>query len=282
MSGPVSRQHDPALPCQANQSGALLFNLAAEMSPRFGYERSFAVRLGELCPNRFVLSVNVAEIPGRVEAKVLGVCGRMKMPSAQIELVKRHLTGTQVLHLGFEEAFNGRLYKIYLEQDTPSASVAKKPILQHIAMKWDALNPSRRMFTRYTWYPALSVAMIRDRISKICTSEARMIAEALIDFVVGPVVKWDLRYLEATETGNPRQSFDLNLYDAGLTLGDIRPFLMRMLEYYRVEPAKWQPLFEADCDETLGHLSGGIHRDGEEFFNVYYGRKPIHSKRGDV
>lgn len=254
-------------------NGAMLFDLASTLSPRFTHERSFAVRLGELCTNRFVLSVNVGEIPGGVREKVLCVCRQMEMPSVQIELVERHISATRVLHLGFEEGFKERLYKIYLEQDTPTALVARKPILQHLALKWDTLNPSRHMLTRYTWYPALSVAAIRQRVGEICGIDVRTIAEELIDFVVGPVAKWDLRYLEAVESGNSRRSFDLNLYDAGIRLADIKPFLVRMWDHFRIDPEKCKPIFEADCDETLGHLSGGIHREGKGFFNVYYGRK---------
>ena len=257
---------------QSEQPGALLFNLAAQLSPRFLHERSFAVRLGELCTNRFLLSVSVGEIPGGVREKILSVCRHMEMPSVQIELVGRHLSATRVLHLGFEERLKERFYKIYLEQDTPTAAVARKPILQHLGLKWDALNPSRHMLTRYTWYPALSVAAIRQRVSEICGIKGRTITEELIDFVVGPIAKWDLRFLEAAESGNSRRSFDLNLYDAGIRLADIKPFLVRMWDHYRVEPAKWQSVFEADCRETLGHLSGGVHRSGEQFFNVYYGR----------
>jgi len=258
-------------------NSALLFDLAAKLSPRFVHERSFAVRSGELLTNRFVLSVNVAEILGGVRKKILSACGQMEMPSMQIELVERHLSATRVLHLGFEEGFKERLYKLYLEQDTPTVPVLGKPVLQHLAFKWDALNPSRHMLTRYIWYPALSATAIRERISEICAGEARAIATELTDFVVGPIAKWDLRYLEAAEIGNPRRSFDLNLYDGGMPLADIKPFLVRMWEHYCVEPAKWQPVFEADCNETFGHLSGGIHRNGEEFFNVYYGKTTVAS-----
>ncbi len=262
--------------------GALLFNLAAKLSPRFAHERSFAVRSGELRTNRFVLSLSVAEIPGGVRERILDACGQMKMPSAQIETVGRHLSTTRFLHLGFEGGNEERLYKIYLEQETPVSPATGKPILQHLAFKWDELNPSRHMLTRYTWYPTLSVAAIHERISGICSTEARAIARQLIDSVVGPVAKWDLRYLEAEEAGNSRRSFDLNLYDAGMRLAEIKPSLMRMWEHYRIESAKWQPVLASDWDETLGHLSGGVHRNGEDFFNVYYGRKSIRSRQGDV
>ena len=263
-------------------NSALLFNLAAKLSPRFAHERSFAVRSGELRTNRFVLSVSVAEIPGRIRERILDACGQMKMPLTQIEAVGRHLPTTRFLHLGFEAGNEDQLYKIYLEQETPMSPATGKPILQHLAFKWDSLNPSRHMLTRYTWYPALSVAAVHERIRGICSAEAGLIAGQLIDSVVGSVAKWDLRYLEAEEVENSRRSFDLNLYDAGMRLAEITPVLMRMWEHYRIETAKWQPVLESDSGETLGHLSGGVHRNGEDFFNVYYGRKSIRSGRSDA
>ena len=141
-------------------NGALLFDLAASLSPRFAHERSFAVRAGELRTNRFVLSVRVAEIPGRVRERILDVCGELKMPSAQIEAVETHLPTTRVLHLGFEAGNEEQLYKVYFEQETPAAPAVGKPIVQIWGFKWDVLNPRRRMLTQYTWYPALSVAAI--------------------------------------------------------------------------------------------------------------------------
>jgi len=87
----------------------------------------------------------------------------------------------------------------------------------------------------------------------------------------------DLRYWEAEEAGNSRRSFDLNLYRAGMRLSGITPGLTRMWEHFRIEPAQWQPVLKSDSGETLSHLTGGIHRNGEDFFNVYYGCKSIRS-----
>jgi hypothetical protein len=53
---------------------------------------------------------------------------------------------------------------------------------------------------------------------------------------------------------------------------------MQMWEHFRIERELWQPVLESDSDETLGHLSGGIHRNGEDFFNVYYGNKSMRSR----
>src|SRR5262249_19651184 len=80
-----------------------------------------------------------------------------------------------------------------------------------------------------------------------------------------------VRYLEVTEEGNARRSFDLNLYPAGLTVGDVAPALSRIAAYFALPAGQWGSLFEPIRSRSLGHLAGGIHRAGDDFFNVYYG-----------
>lgn len=259
-------------------NGALLFDLAASLSSRFTLERSFAVRARELRTNRFVLSVRVAEIRGPACERILEVCGELKMPSAQIEAVETQLPRTRVLHFGYETGKQERLYKAYLEQETPAAPSVRKPTLAILGFKWDFLNPTRSLLTQYTWYPALSVAAIRRRIRRICSAAPGSIALQLIDSVVESPARGRWRYMEAEEGGNSRRSFDLNLYNAEMRLSEITPVLMRMWGHFCIEPMQWQPVLESDSGETLGHLSGGIHRNGEDFFNVYYGNKSVHRR----
>ena len=80
-----------------------------------------------------------------------------------------------------------------------------------------------------------------------------------------------LQYLEVQEDGNDRLSFDLNVYDAGLQLKDVQPQLTRMRETFGIRPGQFQTLYDQIKTRILGHLAGGMHRNGMEFFNVYYG-----------
>ncbi len=80
-----------------------------------------------------------------------------------------------------------------------------------------------------------------------------------------------LRYLEVTEDNSQRQSFDINLYDARIDMREMRPFFVRMFEHYAL-PSEWLETFlELVESLAVGHLAGGIHRRGEDFFNIYYG-----------
>ena len=77
-------------------------------------------------------------------------------------------------------------------------------------------------------------------------------------------------YVEAEEEGNPRRSFDLNLYKAGLRVADVQPALSRLRERYSVAEAAFADLLRECGTKRLGHLSGGLGRETEDFLTLYY------------
>jgi hypothetical protein len=79
-----------------------------------------------------------------------------------------------------------------------------------------------------------------------------------------------LQYLEVEEE-NGRRSFDLNVYDAALQVKDVQEALFAMRERFAVRPGQFQALYDQVKARAFGHLAGGVHRDGRDFFNVYYG-----------
>jgi tryptophan halogenase len=80
-----------------------------------------------------------------------------------------------------------------------------------------------------------------------------------------------MQYLEVEEAENGRRSFDLNLYSAGLQVKDVQHLLQRMRAHFGVRPGQFQALYDQIKGKVLGHLAGGVHRDGRDFFNLYYG-----------
>jgi len=80
-----------------------------------------------------------------------------------------------------------------------------------------------------------------------------------------------LQYLEVQEPGNGRRSFDLNLYNARMEVKDIQAQLYGMRDHFGVRPGQFQALYDQIKGKVLGHLAGGVHRDGKDFFNLYYG-----------
>ena len=77
-------------------------------------------------------------------------------------------------------------------------------------------------------------------------------------------------YVEAEEEGNPRRSFDLNFYKAGLRVADLRVPLSRLCEKYSIPSARLESLLGESAARPFGHLSGGLGREGEDFLTVYY------------
>ena len=92
-----------------------------------------------------------------------------------------------------------------------------------------------------------------------------------------PVFRSDIQYLEVTEEGNPRRSFDINIYKSGLRLEDLSLCLLRALRHYAIPSGRFESMFQRIKTERFGHLAGGIDRDEKDFVTVYYGVKHIHS-----
>lgn len=76
-------------------------------------------------------------------------------------------------------------------------------------------------------------------------------------------------YLEVSEQGNPRSSFDINLYKSGLVVADAGQQLRQAGAYFHVagELIEAQLMRLGTC--PLGHLSSGPDRKGKEFLAVY-------------
>jgi len=127
--------------------------------------------------------------------------------------------------------------------------------------------------TEYLWHPALTAPEIARRLDEHVyrSEESSAIAKAVLELAAARVPAGELQYLEVQEPGNGRRSFDLNLYNAKLAVKDAQPQLYRMRERFAVRPGQFQALYDQIKGKVLGHLAGGVHRDGRDFFNVYYG-----------
>jgi len=78
------------------------------------------------------------------------------------------------------------------------------------------------------------------------------------------------KYIEASEGGNPRRSFDLNLYSANLRLREVFPIVAGLGLHYRIAPAILAQRVAAAGEGIFGHISAGLDRQGRDFFSLYY------------
>jgi len=269
-----SRSHE--VPAEAGQKAARLLRLVAGLGVPHFHERSFRMSAESLAVHRFLLSVDRQALPSGYGDSVLAICDQLGMPASLRELAVAGLEGVRCVHFGFE-GDERILYKFYLEQ-ADAAQLARNAqpgtaVLLHLAGKWDSRDPASQVTSRYHWYPALSEAAILDRIADICGagSPSYDIARSVVEATSGQINPEDLQYLEISEDGNDRRSFDLNFYDAGLKIKDLQPQLARMRDLFSLRPGQFQAFYDQIKSLAAGHLAGGIHRNGREFFNVYYG-----------
>ena len=129
--------------------------------------------------------------------------------------------------------------------------------------------------SHYYWYHDLTLPDLLARLARIYDDPARdeslAVARNIAQHAVERVGSDRVRYLEVVEEGNPRRSFDLNLYPAGLTVGDLLPQLSSIVANFGIATGSAASLLEQVSPQVVGHLAGGIHRAGEDFFTVYHG-----------
>jgi hypothetical protein len=243
--------------------------------PLEGLERSFKMSAGSFLPNRYLLGIRKDE--ASLDA-LLGVCAQIGMPAAYRANFRESFPPADTIHFGFEENESGGVYKAYLEfRGELNKALASSPgatgaVLLYLAFKWDSLDAGKHTIATYRCHPRLPVEAIHGRLAQIYaghpgTASAEAVAAVirLADTGAAPPM-----YLDVGEEGNPRHSFDINFYDAGLRLGDIGHLLERARMQFSVAEEKFRPVFERIRGAKLGHLSGGVGRDGKDFLTVYY------------
>jgi hypothetical protein len=269
------------MPETADQGAASLIQLIQNLNVTFRHEKSFRVFEQTLLTDRFLLSVDRQDIRQDWQHTILHLCRQLEMPDQFFEATARDLGAAKAAHFGFEEDRGSQLFKVYLEFGSPidtgntMAANCAVSTLEYLAFKWDAQNNARRIVTKYTWFPHLSVEDMLRRMSSIYQSggqrEAFNIAKGVLEIAAGRMNHDDIRYLEVTEEDSERRSYDLNLYDADLKIMDVHSLLLQMCQLVSIPSERFKPLYDEIQTTRLGHFAGGVHRDNQEFFNVYFG-----------
>lgn len=268
-----------AAPDAAGENGALLLRLVGDLGVPFQHERSLRIAEGVLHADRFLLTVERRDIAGDARARVLEICERLGMPQALRAAAAARFDMASCLHFGFEGDAGRAVVKLYLERvvgegEARRARERGEPALLHVAFKWEP-GGGTQVTTEYLWHPALGTAEIAQRLAQHVYRGAeqgsREIAQSVLELAAARVPAQQLQYLEVQEPGNGRRSFDLNLYNARLQVKDVQPQLYRMRDLFAVRPGQFQALYDQIKTKPLGHLAGGVHRNGKDFFNLYYG-----------
>lgn len=245
-----------------------------------GCERSFKVFDGTVLWNRYLAGVDKRTSCGDPDETILDFCRQLNMPVRLLETFARRLPEVNFVLFGFEENEAACVYKVYLEYyDMFGSKVKGKasptgPMLMHLGFKWDLSNSDRTAIAEYVWHPYLSAQTILTRIADIYAKpryKASLdIVERIFRVAAGRMNRRDILYLEVTEGGNPRRSFDVNLYKANLTLRDLEPILLRLGEHYAVDAGVFERIYHRCAANPFGHLAAGIDRHGRDFLTLYY------------
>ncbi len=255
----------------------LFMYLLGKLPAFCGYEQSFKMAECTLLTNRFLLGVHKDEIAPAVLGEVLE---QMKMPDIYRPDLLAKLDDANIVLFGLEQNEKSCLYKIYLEfWDQVIREIRRKPdktapMLLFLGFKWDPADHRRGTVARYMTYPLLSLADIQKRLSAIYANPTHFAswqgATEILHLAASRVPDDYFIYLEAEEENNPRKSFDINLYKANFPLQKLYPLLSKLSQSYSIPASDFDRLFDPIRTKILGHLSGGIDREGKDFLTTYY------------
>lgn len=247
-----------------------------------GRERSIKLRDERILTNRFLLTVARHDIGVDASERVLAACRRVEMPEPFLDAVAAHVTPADMIHFGYEEEHEGRAYyKVYLERGEQLARAmaarppATEPFVLFHAFKWNCADRREQVMTRYVCHPRLQRTALLQRVAAVYAGQAErtpwhLLCE-MVSVAARRVPETELLYLDVTEDGTQRKSFDVNFYRAGLRVASVAPFLDRLATHFRLRTDVVLDAFAGTFDLRLGHVAGGIDRSGRDFLTIYYG-----------
>jgi hypothetical protein len=199
------------------------------------------------------------------------------MPSAHLAQFAEFLPAANTIGFGYEDSPQGGMYKVYLEfweKLRKRVQTDSSPDLLFLGFKWDARDPARAAIARYTCHPLLTVNGINQRLDALYggqdDSPSLQATRRIIALASRRIGNDSFVYVEAAEEGNPRKSFDINFYKAGLLVRDLQPVLEELWPRYRIPGSLEQAMTGKTGTCPFGHLSGGLGRDGKDFLTLYY------------
>jgi hypothetical protein len=273
----------------ADEKAGILFQLIEGLKVEVGFEQSFKIVNANLLEKRFLLGVSKKAIGQRADERLAEICSLMGMPNTLLDIFRHHLPQGNYVHFGFEQNESTAVYKVYMEfwerikEEIGRSTQRPGPALLHLGLKWDVSNPGRQAVTRYTWHPWLSPDEIQQRVLAILDPHTdappKQAADGLVSLALARVAHRDILYLDVTEEGNPRRSFDINVYRANLQVQEIYPLLSMLCRRHSIPFDTFHSLYDRIKTKKLGHLAAGVDREGKDFFTVYYGVEGVFGER---
>ncbi len=269
----------------SSERSRLLTSLIEAEGVHFGREDSFKMSHASLQTERFLLGIPTQ---GIAPARILRWCEVLGMPKRFQAAFLEHAPDANMVGVGLEGSRDHGVYKMYLEfWDKVRLDVRRTgrtdPMLLHLGFKWRAeRDGSDGRIARYNCFPRLSVhdtlARIEEIYSGASTQTAQELAMGIVRRAATAAPTELFLYVETSEEGNPRKSFDINLYKSELTMADIDPFLRGLGRHYGLPDEQFLPLLSQVGPRLLGHLSGGLDRGGNDATTLYYETRALDPK----
>ena len=257
--------------------------LVADLSADYGYERSVKFTANSLIRNRYLLSLHKNVFSRQSTDALFGILHYLHAPESCIAEIRSALPGADVIHLGFEKQANIATYKLYLEHASRFRAAMESDgqrgtqQLVHLAFKWRSGKAAKWVKTYYNCQHDLNDVGVIDGMQVVYADRASsIVAQTAVEILQKTLLQTDideLMFMQVHEEGNPRRSFDLNLYSAEMKVSDIAELLHKIANYFSIATDNWVRFIKDSSTEDLGHISGGIGRDGKEFLTVYFGVK---------
>ena len=241
----------------------------------YGREDSFKLCLRRKLSGRILIGVDAS---GLAIARLLAIATELGMPDACLDVLLPRAMQANAVFFGFEEQGESCVCKVYLEfwdqvRRETRRTGSQAPLLLHLGVKWDSANPGHHEVACYDCHPLLNLGAILRRMVSCYGDESAQPLCALAHDIVRTAAERNpaasMLYLEVSEQGNARSSFDINLYKSGMLVADAARQLRQAGAFFQIP----EQSIESDLARlghcALGHLSSGLDRHGKLFLTVY-------------
>ncbi|WP_415905049.1 hypothetical protein ACMXYW_02160 [Neptuniibacter sp. QD48_55] len=256
------------------QPQAVLLSAFSSLAVPFGYERSCKLTARTLNQDRFLLTQHKNCFGSDSLTSLLGLAGDLEMPSEGLGWIQSRFDKAELVHLGYENERGEPLCKLYLEYPYPATASegvnSSKGFLLHQAIKWYP-NSNRHLITDYRCLPSLSKKRLFSFVEQ-CLGPSGRLQSLWVKTLLERVCKSELpMILDVSEPESVRRSFDINLYDFSIRIGELKVLLEELFQSFLIPTESVDLFFEQNYGCVLGHVSGGINRTGEPFITLYFG-----------